>query len=338
MTNHIAHALSGPTISVVIPLYNKAAHIHRAIQSVLDQTVKDFELIVVDDGSTDGGADVVKSIIDPRIRIISQVNAGVSAARNRGIEESRTEIVAFLDADDEWKPTFLEAVLRLARQFPKCGVFGTGWEIVSADGRRKLPRFEALPERPWEGIVPNYFRCLLGPNAPLWTSAIAVPRKTFQTVGLFPEGERIGEDQDMWFRIALKLPIAFSTGVEAVYRQDAENRACLKAPPTKIVKLITTVEDAIENHIYPDGVDINYLIEYRNKEVIGYAAACIGADRRTVARMHLHKVSSTRVFIWRWRLWYLLSFVPHPYFVHIRNLFRFILGRLPSRAVAAHLE
>lgn len=335
MTNHIAHALSEPAISVTIPLYNKASHIRRAVQSVLDQTVDYFELIVVDDGSTDGGADVVKSMIDPRIRIISQANAGVSAARNRGIRESQAELIAFLDADDEWKPTFLETVLRLARQFPQCGAFGTAWEMVEANGRKSAPRYSALPDSPWEGMIPDYFPCLLGRNAPLWTSAIAIPRTTFQVTGLFAEGERLAQDQEMWFRIALKFPIAFSTRTEAVYWMNAENRSCLKAPPPKIVRLITTVENAIENHAYPDVVDVNYLVEYRNKEVIGYAAACIGADRRVMARRHLRKVSSTRLFVWRWRLWYLLSLVPYPCFVLLRRLFRFIFGGRPSKVAAA---
>lgn len=329
------YTLPNPAISVVIPLYNKARHIERAVQSILYQTFIDFELIVVNDGSTDGGGDAVRAVTDSRIHVIEQANAGVSAARNRGIRESRTELIAFLDADDEWKPTFLETMLRLAQQFPQCGAFGTAWEIVEANGRKSAPRYSALPDSPWEGIIPDYFRCLLGRNAPLWTSALAIPRTTFQSTGLFAEGEALGQDQEMWFRIACRFPIAFSTRIEAIYRMDAENRACLKAPPTKILKLITTVEDAIENHTYPDVVDADYLIEYRNKEVIGYAAACIGADRRVIARNHLRKVSSTRLFIWRWRLWYLLSLVPHPCFVYVRSLFRFMLGCRPFRTGTA---
>ena len=105
-----------PQVSVVIPLYNKAPYIDRALRSVLAQTFQDFEVIIVDDGSTDGGAKIVKSTTDKRIKLIQQKNSGVSAARNRGIQESKSKLIAFLDADDEWKSRFLEVILRLRKK------------------------------------------------------------------------------------------------------------------------------------------------------------------------------------------------------------------------------
>lgn len=100
-------------VSVIIPLYNKARYVRRALQSVAAQTFAEFEVIVVDDGSTDGGAREVEAFADARVRLISQQNAGPGAARNRGIAEARGEIVAFLDADDEWLPDFLAEGVKL---------------------------------------------------------------------------------------------------------------------------------------------------------------------------------------------------------------------------------
>ncbi len=111
--------------SVVIPLYNKASHVRRAIESVLAQSVRDFELIVVDDGSTDGGLDVVRSVEDGRIHVVQQQHSGVSAARNRGAQEAAAEVVAFLDADDTWTPEFLKTAMSLRERLPEAAVWGT---------------------------------------------------------------------------------------------------------------------------------------------------------------------------------------------------------------------
>lgn len=100
-------------ISVVIPLFNKGPYIARTLDSVLKQTFQDFKVIVVDDGSTDDGAEIVRGFDDPRIQLIQQPNQGESVARNRGVDESLSDFVAFLDADDEWMPKHLETILKL---------------------------------------------------------------------------------------------------------------------------------------------------------------------------------------------------------------------------------
>jgi glycosyltransferase involved in cell wall biosynthesis len=124
-----------PKLSVIIPLYNKKAYIARAIQSVLAQNWQDYELLVVDDGSTDNGRGVVREQFqDPRIRLVVQENSGEGGARNRGIAEMRGDIAAFLDADDEWLPTHLGHIAELAIGFPQAGWFATRYRSMFRGG------------------------------------------------------------------------------------------------------------------------------------------------------------------------------------------------------------
>src|SRR5262249_6169002 len=115
-----------PVVSVVVPLYNKKAYILRCLESIRLQGMEDFEAIVVDDGSTDGSGIVAAQIGDPRFRVITQRNGGEGAARNRGIAEASAELIAFLDADDEWDRDFLEAMVRLYRKYPGAALFSSG--------------------------------------------------------------------------------------------------------------------------------------------------------------------------------------------------------------------
>jgi len=213
-------------ISVVIPLYNKGSHIERAIMSVLGQSHQAFELIVVNDGSTDVGPEIVRQIIDARIVLIDQGNAGVSIARNRGIQAAKSSLIAFLDADDEWKPDFLKTIIRLHDRYPDAGLYASAYEILSRQNRITNPRFKALPSPPWEGIISNYFLSAALGEPPVWTSACCVPLHVLDEMGGFKIGKRKGEDLDLWGRIALRYPVAFSFIKGAVYYRNAENRAC----------------------------------------------------------------------------------------------------------------
>ena len=297
-------------ISVVIPLYNKARHIRRALDSVLAQTYQDFELIVVDDGSTDGGADVVAAYDDRRIRLTRQENQGECAARNRGIAEARADLVAFLDADDEWLPEHLATVTRLAEEYPQCGAHATAYERVDAQHRRTTPKFKDVPEPPWEGIIPNYFRSAL--SGPVWSSAVAIPERVFGSVGLFPVGVRRGGDLDMWCRIALKYQISFSTRVGAVYHQEADNRACIQYPIPPLSKhpLTKLIGDALESGNLPPGVTPNDIVEYRNWRLTAIADALATAGNAAGAREYLRVTASTRRHRIRWVRAWLLAFVP----------------------------
>jgi glycosyltransferase involved in cell wall biosynthesis len=300
-------------VSVVIPLFNKRLYVARAVESVLSQSMTDFGLIIVDDGSTDGSADIVAEYKDPRIRLIRQANAGTSAARNRGIAEAQTELIAFLDADDTWTTQLLETIMRLSRRFPNCGAYATAYEILEPTGRRWQPRFRDVPPAPWEGIFPNYFRSAMG-TPPICSSAVAVPKGIFAKTGLFPVGEGHGEDLDTWCRIALAFPIAFSHMVGAVYRRDAAGRACERDVALHDYVVIRTLSNALPDKFQPTHSDPGYgpedLVEYRNKLLIGSASACVAAGLAGRARERLAGAAQTREFRRQWWYWYMLSWMP----------------------------
>ena len=191
--------------SVIIPMYNKVKYIERALNSVLAQTISDFEVIVVDDGSIDGSVEVVASFNDPRIRLIRQENSGVSAARNKGIVLSNTEMVAFLDADDDWEPTFLETILDLNKKYPHAGTYVTAHRVEYTEGVFVQSDFQFAPSDKDGGLIDSFLCCPY-----IYSSAIAVKRSVLQSVGAFPVGIKYGEDLDTWIRLAMKAPIAWS--------------------------------------------------------------------------------------------------------------------------------
>ena len=204
-------------ISIIIPLYNKEASIATALRGVLAQSYQDFEVVVVDDGSTDGGAAVVEQFTDPRIRLIRQANGGVSAARNRGIAEAKGEHVAFLDADDEWMPEYLSEQYRLTKKYPQCDVFVTNYEFHNEDGVVTATRINNLSFDTEDGILDNYFEVAICSSPPLWTSAVMASKKSLTSIEGFPVGVTLGEDLLTWARLACKYRIAYTRKVMAIY-------------------------------------------------------------------------------------------------------------------------
>jgi len=202
--------------SVVIPLYNKADTIERAIRSVLAQTEQNVELIVVDDGSTDNGSERVRAFCDPRIHLIRQPNGGVSAARNTGINAAKYEYITFLDADDEYLPDFLKTMKELIQDFPQAGIWGTNYWYVYPDGSKKLPIIRGLSSD-FRGVIPDYF-AIAAKSAPIYCSISVCIRKTIlQEIGGFPLGITSGEDLLTWARICAKYPAAYMNTSYAKY-------------------------------------------------------------------------------------------------------------------------
>jgi len=220
-----------PSVSVVMPLYNKEREVARAVHSVLTQTFSDFELLVVDDGSTDNGPAIVTACDDHRVRMIRQSNGGVSAARNRGIAEARAELIAFIDADDEWATDYLETTSNLAARFPDCGVYGTGYAYRRSGGYTRPAILRGLPEGFCEGILDGYFRIAANSDPPLWSSAVSVKKSCIEMIGGFPTGVIAGEDLLTWARLAYSYPVAYSTKPRAFFWDPADLSARLGRTP-----------------------------------------------------------------------------------------------------------
>ena len=203
-------------ITVVIPLYNKGDCIARAVDSVLAQTESDWELLVVDDGSTDNGPDVVTSYGDQRIRLIRQANAGVSAARNAGLMASRSDKVAFLDADDYWGPAHLSDLKHASQAFPDCVFWTTAYWVVAEDGQKRALRFAA--EQTGQTLrIDDYFSQANAHEPPVHSSAVMVDKSAALAVGGFVLGVTAGEDLIMWARLACRGGLAFVGRPTAFY-------------------------------------------------------------------------------------------------------------------------
>lgn len=201
---------ANPTVTIVMPCYNGAASLRATLESVLAQSFADFEVVFVDDGSTDGSATVASAAGGPRLRVVRQRNSGVSAARNRGLAEARGEFVAFLDADDTWDPTFLEKVVAALRARSDAALAYCGWQNIGVPGPRGEPFVPPDYERG------DKTRTLLA-SCP-WPIHAALTRLAeVRRAGGFAPEISVGEDFLLWLEIATRRRIVRVPEVLAYY-------------------------------------------------------------------------------------------------------------------------
>lgn len=232
--------------SVIIPLYNKAAYISETLKSILNQTFVDFEVIIVDDGSTDTSLEVIKTFNDPRIHLICIPNSGVSIARNTGIQNAKFSWIAFLDADDWWAPNFLEAMVQSFKQFPNEKIFGTGRSRVFKD---EVERYQNafLPKNQETGLV-NYFEIISKYLPPINSSNVVINKSLLINKGLFIEGMKQHEDHDLWLRICENNLVVFINKELSFYRKNIENTASDKGFLSQdFERYVTTITDVKKN-------------------------------------------------------------------------------------------
>ena len=213
--------------SVIIPLYNKAPYIRGTIDSVLAQTCQDFEIVVVDDGSTDGSADLLDTLTDPRLRVVRQPNAGVSAARNRAISMAQGQWVAFLDADDWHHPHYLASLVLAQGKHPEADIVATQYLPVEDP----INVWPPMPAKPLSVELINDLpeRWMKGPT--FTTSSVCMRTALLQEMQpCFAVGESHGEDLDLWFRAAERSLIALIMTPLVAYRISVEGSLSLKNP------------------------------------------------------------------------------------------------------------
>jgi glycosyltransferase involved in cell wall biosynthesis len=280
--------------SVIIPLYNKEPYVGKALQSVLDQSFIDYELIVVDDGSTDESARVAGEVLSKAAvdcQLIRQENAGVSAARNNGVARSKGDYLCFLDADDWWDPSFLAEMSALIDEYPDAGIYGTGYIIVNETKRKTRVAPLGLEPGFEKGYI-NYCQVYAKTLAmPLTSISVAVPRKVFDEMNGFPTGIKLGEDFLLWIRIALIFQVAFLNRPLAYYNQDADAQwravGHLYGPEEHMLWNVVSLET--EERTNPD---FKLLID--NLRTVNLLPYYLSGRFRADARKELDKVDWTR--------------------------------------------
>lgn len=219
-----------PLFSVIMPVYDKVRHVEDAIRSVLGQTLTDFELIVVDDASTDGSREVVEAIADPRLRHFRRDKPGPGgyAARNLGIAHARGEWVTFLDADDTWVATRLDELQEAIGVFPDCTIHACAWFVATRDGRRHVNRYARRHGSRGRHLVTfdAYLEALRRNEPVIHTDTVAIRRTALQDADLFPSGKGLkrGGDVLAWLRlICRERRVAWSAEPGASYYVDSDN-------------------------------------------------------------------------------------------------------------------
>lgn len=262
-------------ISVVIPVYNKKKSIRNTLQTVLDQVYKDFEVLVLDDGSVDGSIQEIEDIKDSRLRIISKENTGVSDTRNQGIREAKGDVIAFLDGDDLWDPYYLERLHAMICKYPDCGLYmqnSVDIPASEANSRRTdTTRKEILRFENWEHYF--YYRNFK-------TSALSVNRSIALQLGGFDPTLTIGEDLDFWFRILLYSPVCFLDEIHVFilkYETEYHSRlVSLDYTKHYSYKLITHPELYLS---LKDNMDVRKVMN----KIIFFAWLCFSKDKNTEA-------------------------------------------------------
>ena len=221
-----------PFFSVIMPLYNKEAFVLEAVNSVLQQTFTDFELLVVDDASTDNSVAVVSEITDNRLKIIrNPENLNLPKSRNVGIAAATGTLLAFLDSDDKWEPNFLAEIFQMTETFPNQVVYATSYFKWFSDSFRGPNA--ALNRENRTQIITNFFEKAVG-ESPYCSSSLAIRKDKMQALGGYNEAVTFGEDIDLCIRLHAIHPLVFNPKPLAWYRQNESGQMTMSSISKKV--------------------------------------------------------------------------------------------------------
>lgn len=284
-----------PLVSVVIPAYNGARYIAEAVESVYKQSYDNWELIVIDDGSTDN----TRAVLDPymaRIRYSYQENKGTPAARNAGVAEAKGELIAFLDNDDLWLPEKLELQVQAIQRWPECALVFTDGKIFSDRGiRRHSVISRRLDE--WirecrtadplviKGWLTREFYYL---NHISSASSVLVSRECIESIGSFDETIDVADDYDLWLRIALRYPVLFLPSCLYLWRERDDSKS--GPVPERMPRWTEASIKVIEKHLHAAPGEIRQAIRVHLSRMYWYCGRTyfdldkFRASRRMLAR------------------------------------------------------
>lgn len=251
-------------ISIIIPLYNKEVYIAETLSSVLAQTYTDFEIIIVDDGSTDDSLKIAKTFESEKVTVTTIPNSGVSVARNKGISLAKYNWIAFLDADDWWDKSFLKEIVNAINVYPSEKVFASGRSRVFLNTVESYQN-KFLPEPEKTGIV-DYIKIISQFLPPINSSNVVIDKQTIITAGLFKEGQKRHEDHDLWLRICSKNNVVLVNKNLSFYRKEIANSGSQGVYAAQdFMRYLQTIQ-SIKEKLHNDRLD--YFKKYYNRFIL----------------------------------------------------------------------
>ena len=274
--------------SIIVPLYNKAESVLTTLLSILNQSYKGFEVIVVNDGSTDGSEKIVEAVIErlsetgnvSNLTLYNQINQGVSAARNFGVIKAQYENLVFVDADDLLADCYLDNICDLMKAYPNAGAYGTCYQYKK-QGKFKRCKIHQMGNQ--ATLFSDYFDTASKGDLPIIASATCVPKRVLNHVGLFPVDQTQGEDQDLWSRIGWNYPVAVHPSIDVTYVLDAENRVSIDNIPDSELAFSKNLQERLDSGTFKQAL-VKSVQRYIAGHLIHLAELNYRAGKYTTAR------------------------------------------------------